>query len=102
VASPERRRRATEFIATNFEHIPAGLIAHQIVGVAACDDVGPMLETAIREGWNLDASGIDCPVRIVWGTKDVVLPWPEAAVRFRQEWLPQTEYVVLDGVGHCP
>jgi len=102
VASPDGRRRATEFIATNYEHIPPELIAHQIVGVAACDDVGPMLEIAIRDGWNLDASRIDCPVRIVWGTKDVVLPWPSAAVRFREEWLPQAEYVLLDGVGHCP
>lgn len=102
VGTPEGRRRATEFITTNYEHIPPDLIAHQIVGVAECDDVGPMLETAIRDGWELDAVGIDCPVRIVWGTNDVVLPWPSAAVRFREEWLPQAEYVLLEGAGHCP
>ena len=36
VAAPAGRRRATEFITTSFEHIPPELIAHQIVGAAAC------------------------------------------------------------------
>ena len=102
VATAAGRRRATEFITTNFEHIPAELIAHQIVGVAACSDVGPMLEVAVRDGWELDAGRITCPVRIVWGSADQVLPWPSAATRFRDEWLPQADSVVLDGVGHCP
>jgi pimeloyl-ACP methyl ester carboxylesterase len=102
VSTVEGRRRATEFITTNFEHIPAELIGHQISGVAACDDVGPMLEIAVRDGWSLDAERIGCPVRIVWGSGDVVLPWPSAAVRFRDEWLPEADWVVLDGAGHCP
>lgn len=25
-----------------------------------------------------------------------------AAARFRDEWLPHADWVVLDGVGHCP
>jgi pimeloyl-ACP methyl ester carboxylesterase len=102
VATVEGRRHATEFITTNFEHIPADVIAHQICGVAGCDDVGPTLETAIREGWHLDAARISCPVRIVWGSGDKVLPWPSAATRFRHEWLPHADWVVLEDVGHCP
>jgi pimeloyl-ACP methyl ester carboxylesterase len=102
VSTVEGRRRATEFITTSFEHIPADLIAHQIRGVAACDDVGPVLELAVRDGWNLDAARIECPVRIVWGAADRVLPWPSAAARFRDDWLPHADWVVLDGVGHCP
>lgn len=46
--------------------------------------------------------GIECPVRIVWGTEDRLLPWPAAATRYREDWLPQADWVVLDGVGHCP
>ena len=42
-----------------------------------------------------------CPVRIVWGTEDRVLPWPSAAERYRTE-LAHADWVVLDGVGHCP
>ena len=35
-SSPAGRRRATEFITTNYEHIPPELIAHQVHGVASC------------------------------------------------------------------
>jgi pimeloyl-ACP methyl ester carboxylesterase len=102
MASPEGRRRATEFITVNFEHIPADLLAHQIRGVAGCDALVPMVEYATREGYSLDAERIACPVRIVWGMEDRLLPWPSAAARLRDEWLPQADWVELEGVGHCP
>jgi pimeloyl-ACP methyl ester carboxylesterase len=101
VASSEGRRRATEFITTNFEHIPPELLAHQIRGAAACDAV-PLIEYASREGYSLDAQKINCPVRIVWGTDDKILAWPSAAARFRDEWLPDADWVELEGIGHCP
>jgi pimeloyl-ACP methyl ester carboxylesterase len=102
VSSPDVRRRATEFTAVRYEHIPAELIAHQIRGVAACTGLEALLDFAGREGYELEAEGISCPVRIVWGTEDRVLPWPQAADRYREDWLPQADWVVLDGVGHCP
>jgi pimeloyl-ACP methyl ester carboxylesterase len=102
LASPEGRRRATKDIVTNFEHIPAELLAHQMVGAASCPAVFPLIEYAAREGWHLDAERITCPVRIVWGTKGQLLPWPSAAARFRDDWLPRAEYVELEGIGHCP
>jgi pimeloyl-ACP methyl ester carboxylesterase len=86
VSTPEGRRRATEFIATNFEHIPAELIVHQMRGAVSCEGFLPMIDFAIREGWHLDAEKINCPVRMVWGTADRILEWPTAAVRFRDEW----------------
>ena len=49
-----------------------------------------------------DAEKIACPVRMVWGTEDKLLPWPRAAVRYREDWLPHADWVVLDGVGHSP
>jgi pimeloyl-ACP methyl ester carboxylesterase len=102
VASPEGRRRATEYTTTNYEHIPAELLAHQIRGAASCDGVFPLLEYARRAGYRLDAERITCPVRIVWGTADRVLPWPSAAARYREQWVPQADWVELEGVGHCP
>jgi pimeloyl-ACP methyl ester carboxylesterase len=102
VASAEGRRRATQFIATNFEHIPAELLAHQMRGVAGCVAAMPMIEYAMREGYSLNAEKITCPVRIVWGTEDKILPWPSAAVRFRHDWLPHADWVELEGIGHCP
>lgn len=102
VASPEGRRRATEYITTSYEHIPAELLAHQIRGAAACEAAGPLIEHAAEHGWSLEAERIRCPVRIVWGTEDRILRWPEAAARYRQEWLPDADWVELDDVGHCP
>ena len=61
-----------------------------------------MLDFAIAEGYRLDGERIRCPVRVVWGTEDKLLPWPSAAARFRTEWVPQAEWIELEGVGHCP
>ena len=71
-------------------------------GVAECDGALPLIEFALRAGYELDAADITCPVRIVWGTADQVLPWPSAAVRYREEWLPHADWVELDGIDHCP
>ena len=101
LATAAGRRRATELLTVNYEHIPADLLAHQLLGVAACTAAEAMIANARREGWPLDAERIACPVRIVWGTEDRLLPYPAAAERFRRE-LPQADWVELDGVGHYP
>ena len=101
-STPDGRRRATAFITTNYEHIPAELIAHQIRAAASCPGAAPLMHFAHRNGWHLDAEQITCPVRVVWGSADRILPWPRAAVRYRDEWLPNADWVVLDGVGHSP
>jgi pimeloyl-ACP methyl ester carboxylesterase len=113
LSTPEGRRRATQYIAERFEHIPVELLAHQLLGVATCD-AARLIEHAAQRitdrppaspavpGWELDAERISCPVRIVWGTEDRLLPWPSAAARFRDEWLPHADWIELDGVGHCP
>ena len=101
VATPEGRRQATQSFATNYEHIPAELLAHMMHGVAQCD-AAPLIELGLRAGYHLDAGAITCPVRVVWGTGDLVLPWPSAAARYRDDWLPHADWVELDGIGHCP
>jgi pimeloyl-ACP methyl ester carboxylesterase len=102
LASRQGRRRATQYIATNFEHIPPELLAHQLRGAAACAAGPALIEHALRAGWSLDAERIACPVRIAWGTEDRLLPWPSAAARYRDEWLPHADWIELEGVGHCP
>ena len=82
LATPEGRRQATEFVATNYEHIPAELLAHQLRGAAACEGFIPMIEFGERGGWNLEPERITCPVRIVWGTEDKILPWPRQPPAF--------------------
>jgi pimeloyl-ACP methyl ester carboxylesterase len=102
LATRAGRRRVTEPLVVRFEHIPVDLLAHQMLGMASCRAVGPLAENALREGYALDAARIACPVRIVWGTEDRLLPWPAAATRYRREWLPQADWVELEEVGHAP
>jgi pimeloyl-ACP methyl ester carboxylesterase len=102
LATREGRRRATHDLVERFEHIPVELLAQQLLAVAAAPGAEALLEAAARERWELDAARIACPVRIVWGTSDRLLPWPPAAARFQTEWLPQADRVELDDVGHCP
>ena len=70
--------------------------------MAACEGLPALLGYAAEHGWSLDPAAITCPVRIVWGTEDRILRWPAAAARFQNEWAPTADWVVLDGVGHCP
>ncbi|HYF27710.1 MAG TPA: alpha/beta hydrolase [Baekduia sp.] len=102
LATPEGRRRATQLLTTRSAHLPAKLLAHQLRGIAACTGAKAMIDGARRGGWPVRAERITCPVRVLWGTADRLLPCPSAAVRYRREWLPHADWVVLDDVGHCP
>jgi pimeloyl-ACP methyl ester carboxylesterase len=101
-STPEGRRRATALVAERGEDLPPDLVAQMIMGVAGCNAAAALIDYARRSEWTLDAERIACPVRIVWGTADRLLPWPSAAARFRDEWLPRADWVELDGVGHSP
>lgn len=99
--TPEGRRQATRLLTCRSDHIPADLVDHIVRGVAACPDADALAAAALEADWALDPERITCPVRVVWGTDDALLPWPASAGRYAHE-LPQAEWVVLDGVGHCP
>jgi pimeloyl-ACP methyl ester carboxylesterase len=101
LGSPEGRRRATEFATVNYEHISADLLTHQMRAAAACKAAAPLIERARTRGWKFEPEKITCPVRVVWGAADRILPWPGAAARYREEWLPQADWVVLEDVGHA-
>lgn len=62
------------------------------------DDLTAAIE---RDGPPAPFAPIACPVRIAWGTRDRVLPYPRYADRFRS-LVPGAELVVLDGLGHVP
>jgi pimeloyl-ACP methyl ester carboxylesterase len=100
-ATPEGRRRATLQATVNYEHIPPELIVHMMRGAAGCTGLTDFLAFAGAHGYPLDAERIQCPVRIVWGTEDQLLAWPQSAVRYRKRLLPHADWVVIDGLGHC-
>ena len=49
----------------------------------------------------VDMERISCPVLVVWGDKDRVLPLDKHAQRFR-EGIAGVEFRVLAGLGHVP
>jgi pimeloyl-ACP methyl ester carboxylesterase len=95
------RARAMRFVVEDPSLLTADLVAHQLLGAHRCAAVDPLVAFARQQGWPLDAERVDCPVRVVWGAEDRLLEWPRAARRW-QRLLPQADWVVLDGVGHCP
>ncbi len=101
LATREGRRRVSEDLTVEYEHIPAELLDHLVAGIAACPAAEALIEAARRDGWPLDPARITCPVRIAWGTEDRLLPWPSAAAGLRAR-LPHADWIELEGVGHCP
>lgn len=99
-ATPEGRRRVMRLLVADGAGLPADLVADLAIAAARCD-FGPLAEVAQTYGWEVDAARVRCPVRIVWGTADALVPWPRAARRL-QRTFPHADWVVLDGVGHHP
>jgi pimeloyl-ACP methyl ester carboxylesterase len=66
---------------------------------AGCPGWEATLE-ALTEDMPRELGSIDCPVRIVWGSRDVLL-LPRQADRFVRE-IPNAELVRLPGLGHVP
>jgi len=83
------------------ERLPRDAVAHLAAAVAGCTGAEAMTAHAREHGWPLDPARVTCPLRIVWGTEDKLLPWPRAAARYRA-WFPHADWIELDGVGHAP
>jgi pimeloyl-ACP methyl ester carboxylesterase len=62
VTTADGRRRATQLIVSNYEHIPPGLIAHQMLAVASAGGAPALIEHGLREGYDeLDAQAHRLP-----------------------------------------
>jgi pimeloyl-ACP methyl ester carboxylesterase len=57
-----------------------------------------LLPELVRDNFRLEA--ITCPVLLIWGDRDRMVA--HTGSRHVLAALPDTNYVVLDGVGHCP
>jgi len=93
LAMQRRGVRLSEFAA---RPLPDAVVANLAAAMRACD-AQPLLDQA---AWPLDTTKVRCPVRILWGLEDRLLPWPQAAERYRRTL--DAEWIELDGVGHAP
>ena len=79
--------------------LPPQAETNLIAALRACD-VAPLIANAREHGWPLDPAKIGCPVRIVWGTEDQLIPYPRSAAHYRRSL--HADWVELEGVGHAP
>ena len=103
VATATGRRRATAAHRhERFEHIPPELLAHQMLGAAACQAVEPLVEYALRRRLAARGRAHHLPGARRVGHRRPAAPVAGGAARFRDDWLPHADWLELDGVGHCP
>ncbi len=97
---PGLRKLALANLVSDPAAVPAGLAAALIRGAADCPAALPLLAQTRREGYP-DLGRIDCPVRIVWGSQDRLLPVEKLSRRFRDS-IPDADWTTIDGAGHLP
>src|SRR4051794_10733258 len=95
----DRQERGVALSDFTTRELPEDVLFYLGAAVRACDKA-PLIANAREHGWPLDAAKVRCPVRILWGMQDRLLPWPVAAERYRRSL--DAEWIELDGVGHAP
>jgi pimeloyl-ACP methyl ester carboxylesterase len=98
---PRMRRLAMRDVCVHGDRWTVEQAAAMTRGAIECAIYEPFLEVMERDGPPTAFDGVSCPVRIVWGTRDRVVPVARHLPRWR-EMLPDAEVVVLDGLGHVP
>jgi pimeloyl-ACP methyl ester carboxylesterase len=99
--SPRLRRIALRDLIADPSQVTAYDAMMMFTGAAGCAVTQDALALTESEGTFGDLGPLDCPVRILYGTKDRVVRWPSHYPRLKQI-LPDAEFLALDGVGHLP
>jgi pimeloyl-ACP methyl ester carboxylesterase len=99
---PGLRRVILRDVMTRGDQVPASEAIKLVESSLRCAVVDDVFET-IRSGSALltGLETITCPVLVVWGDKDRILPIDRHTARFRAE-IPGVDFRVLPGVGHTP
>ncbi len=99
---PGIRRLALRDVMTRGHRVPpadALALARSSTRCTVVDDVFATMRSGSARVLDLDR--IACPVLILWGDEDRILPMARHAGRFRRE-IPGAELRVLPGAGHTP
>ncbi len=99
-ARPRLRWLALARLVSDPIAVPAPLAAALIRGAGDCPALAPLLRETRERGYP-DVGAIECPARIVWGTKDRVLPPERLSARLRP-MVPEAEWIEIPGGGHLP
>jgi pimeloyl-ACP methyl ester carboxylesterase len=81
---------------------PASLsraLAAEVIPAVRAQGLVPSLHAAVRGLASVDPAAVHCPVLLVWGARDRIMP--VAAARQLAAELPDARLAVIDDVGHC-
>jgi pimeloyl-ACP methyl ester carboxylesterase len=100
-ARPRLRAFGLRELVAHPERVPPRAALDMMEGARGCSVVVEGIELARREGAFGELTGIDVPVRIAYGERDWLIPWPKAYDRL-ERMLPDAEFVALPDCGHLP
>ena len=98
---PLLRGMALRDLVADARKVPTSSALAMFEGAQGCAIIDEVLALVGAEETFPELEAIDCPVRILYGTKDRLLRWPSYYTRMRR-MLPDADWVGLDGVGHLP
>ncbi len=98
---PGLRRLLLRDVCAHPERLTPKQAAGMLTGAGDCAIYLDLLEAIMRDGPPKAFDGISSPVRIVWGSRDRIIPVERYSQRLR-DLVPDADFVVLDGLGHCP
>jgi pimeloyl-ACP methyl ester carboxylesterase len=99
-ADPRSRRMLLRAMAENADRLTVSQTAANFEDMAGCDVLGELIAGARASGPMAKLS-VDCPVRLVWGTRDRTLSFAHYG-RPLMAAVPDAEVQMLAGVGHVP
>jgi pimeloyl-ACP methyl ester carboxylesterase len=94
------RRRMLGQVAVDGSRVPPAMAAQMIRDTVECSIYFPLAEAIGRDG-PPTFDRVDCPVLILWGARDALLPAADCSARLRA-MLPSAEWVELPELGHAP
>jgi pimeloyl-ACP methyl ester carboxylesterase len=97
---PALRALALRDVVADGRKVPADAALAFFEGARGCSIVNDVLSLVGTPGI-FDHGPIGCPVRILYGSEDRLLRWPNYYSRM-QRALPDADWVCLEGLGHIP
>jgi pimeloyl-ACP methyl ester carboxylesterase len=98
---PRLRRALLAQAVARGDRVPAATAVQMIRDSVNCAVYFELMDAIVSAGPPASFEGVDCPVALVWGTKDRILP-PRTYSRRLRDMLPAAQWVELKGLGHCP
>ncbi len=101
LSRPRLRRAMLWQVVAHGERIPPAAAAQLVRDSLSCTVYWELMDAILEDGPPQGFEGVSCPVALVWGTRDRILPARSYSERLRQ-LLPSASWIELRGAGHVP